>query len=61
MQKGNDLILSLADNGIGFDLEDHKAGNGLINMRERAKTINGKLDIHSEVNKGTRIRFSGNI
>ncbi len=60
-QSGKDLYLSLYDNGIGFDLSNHKAGNGLINMQNRAKQINGNLKITSRVNEGTTLKFSGKI
>ena len=53
------LIISLHDNGQGFDMNDLAAGNGLINMRERAKKIKGDLRIESQPGDGTLIEFRG--
>ncbi len=55
------LKIILADNGTGFDLDNHKDGNGLKNMRERANKINGNLDIESRPGKGTKLIFTGKI
>jgi PAS domain S-box-containing protein len=51
------IILSIKDNGVGFDMEEAKTKNslGLIGMRERAILFNGDLKIQSEKGKGTLI------
>jgi PAS domain S-box-containing protein len=54
------ITITIADNGIGFDpLVGHKPletkGLGLISMKERAESINGKLSVKSSPGKGTRI------
>jgi signal transduction histidine kinase len=56
----NTLHLKIADNGVGFNLENAEKGNslGLIGMRERAKTINSTLKITTSLNTGTEIRLS---
>jgi signal transduction histidine kinase len=47
------------DNGIGFDLNKiNQQGNGLINMKERAKMINADFSISSSENKGTLITLN---
>jgi PAS domain S-box-containing protein len=51
-------LLSVRDNGKGF--EGHtgsgrKAGWGLENMRERARLLDGELEVASSLNKGTHI------
>jgi len=52
------LILDLTDNGIGFhQKENGKQGTGLINMRKRAKTINGNCEIVSSPGEGTHIKI----
>ncbi|MCB9205864.1 MAG: hypothetical protein H6612_12390 [Ignavibacteriales bacterium] len=61
IQNGRNFIIKLVDDGIGFDLSNHKSGNGLLNMKERAEKIGGNLQIDSEINEGTTIQFSGNI
>jgi PAS domain S-box-containing protein len=54
---GRELILQIADNGIGFK-EGFRSGRksfGLVGMRERALRWGGDLKIHSEKGQGTRI------
>ncbi|MGE5681505.1 MAG: two-component regulator propeller domain-containing protein [Bacillota bacterium] len=58
---GRRLELVLRDNGRGFDLKKIQMGNGLNNMRKRAKSIGGHLVIESSLENGTLIKFSGNI
>ncbi len=45
--------LTIADNGIGFDISKKKNTLGLIGMRERALSVNGELTVKSEPGKGT--------
>lgn len=52
------VTVSLTDDGIGFEKERERAGNGLMNMQSRAKKLNGKLNICSSVAAGTKISFS---
>jgi signal transduction histidine kinase len=56
--KNNILTLTFKDNGKGFDLKTYKQGNGLINLEERWKIINAKLNIESQPNQGTIITIS---
>jgi signal transduction histidine kinase len=50
------LEISIEDNGKGFVIDDtSRYGNGLINMRKRVETINGRFDIDSRPGGGTRI------
>jgi len=59
--EGKKLEMILSDNGVGFEQEGLIKGNGLSNMTERAKKIGGKLIIHSEIGKGTLVRYIGTI
>jgi len=58
--KDNILYSDYIDNGNGFDLEkvmgEYK-GIGILNMQSRIKSINGLMDLKSEINKGTTIKF----
>jgi PAS domain S-box-containing protein len=61
-----EITLSIYDTGVGFDLKDIQArhpGLGLVNMRERVRSVRGRLDIKSELGRGThiiaQIPFSG--
>jgi PAS domain S-box-containing protein len=50
--------LSVTDNGIGFDHRDksrHQKGLGLTSMRERVRSLNGFLNIHSRPAAGTKV------
>jgi PAS domain S-box-containing protein len=55
--KAHDVLLSVQDNGIGFDPVEvkYKPGLGLSSIRERVRLINGELAIHSQPEKGTLI------
>lgn len=54
---GDILHISLSDNGKGFNVEEVVKGNGLNNMRNRTKRLNGKLYIDSKPNLGTSINL----
>ena len=41
------LLLSLSDDGKGFDITRQNDGHGLMSMRERAKDIGGHLEVVS--------------
>jgi len=58
--EGGDLILSIKDDGIGFDpdaLSETEDGLGLAGMRERAALLNGTLDVVSRPGEGVRVYF----
>jgi two-component system sensor histidine kinase DegS len=57
-----DLLISVADNGNGFDEKlvearsvNIESGRGFFNMYERTEYINGNLDIKSTLGKGTTV------
>ncbi|MBL8075739.1 MAG: PAS domain S-box protein [Nitrospira sp.] len=53
-----EITLSIYDTGVGFDLNEIRArhpGLGIVNMRERVRSVRGRLDIQSEVGQGTHI------
>ena len=57
------LYVKYKDNGKGFDvkkvMDEHK-GIGLLNIQSRLKSVNGSIEIKSNENKGTSIKFSVN-
>jgi signal transduction histidine kinase len=57
-QQDQTLIMSIKDNGQGFDEQKIKAGNGLRNLRERAKEINATLELRSTVGAGTEVNLN---
>jgi two-component system, sensor histidine kinase and response regulator len=48
----DELLLTLADNGLGFCSDQTIVGYGLQGMRERAISLGGQLDIVSELGSG---------
>ena len=52
------IQLHVNDNGDGFDEQTVKAGNGLRNMRERAKNMLASLSYRSDVGLGTDLKLS---
>lgn len=58
---GRKLGMELVDDGQGFDIKQSTPGNGLNNIRRRAKSIGGSLLVESAPGEGTRIKFSGKI
>jgi len=53
--ENNEIMLTIEDNGVGFDAKQTAKGIGLHSMQERLITINGKVDVISERSKGTRV------
>jgi signal transduction histidine kinase len=54
---GKKPIITIADNGNGFDLLTANDGNGLKNISSRAVQIRYKFSIHSSIGAGTQIRL----
>jgi PAS domain S-box-containing protein len=54
-KSGDQLLLHVQDNGVGFDLEEVKTRRslGLVGMRERALLLNGELNVAGVRGSGT--------
>ena len=53
------LIVEVADNGHGFDPHKRQAGDdGIANMDERLKLLNGQCEVVSDPQMGTTVRFT---
>jgi signal transduction histidine kinase len=52
------VVLEVSDDGAGFDPAAPQAGLGLTSMRERARSVGGKLTITSAAGTGTKVRLS---
>ncbi|MCP4293317.1 MAG: hypothetical protein GY780_15945 [bacterium] len=59
--QGKELTIELIDDGKGFDVQTSTAGNGLQNMKDRARRIGGSMTISSSANTGTKVKYSGTI
>ncbi len=57
-KNGNQLTLSIKDDGKGFDMMNLKPGNGLKNMRLRAEEINAEFEISSIMPGGTHVQLT---
>jgi len=63
-RSGDDLEMTVTDNGRGFDLDAVNrdgSGVGVISMEERARAIGGTLHIVSGAQRGTIIRIKAPI
>ena len=50
------IVLEIDDDGRGFDVDTTTWGMGLRNLRDRAETLGGKLEIESTAGDGTTVR-----
>ncbi|MCH4553386.1 sensor histidine kinase [Aestuariibaculum lutulentum] len=49
------LIVTLTDDGKGFDVDEAEKGSGLINMRSRATLINADINLQSQEGEGVKL------
>ena len=61
LQNEEIIELKFSDDGIGFEKENQKNGQGLKNIKSRAEKMGVKHDIFSEKNKGSAISIFINI
>ena len=60
-RRAKDLVLGIRDDGRGFDVEavekqcDQRGSLGLLNMKERAELVGGRLTIESSPGHGTLV------
>jgi signal transduction histidine kinase len=57
----NRVLLAIADDGKGFDVNQIHRGNGLENMAVRCRENGGSFQIHSQMGQGTRVEARFNI
>jgi signal transduction histidine kinase len=57
---GEDIILVIEDDGIGFDTRSlqNKKSFGILGMKERVLSLNGKFELVSSPGKGSKITVS---
>lgn len=53
----DDLIITINDNGIGFDTSKNFTGNGLNNYKKRLSELDARYKLISEIGKGTTFEF----
>ena len=54
-QRAGRRLVSVRDDGVGFDRDSAGAGQGLQNMEQRALAIEGELNLRSAPGRGTAI------
>ena len=54
----NELQLTISDDGVGLPALPIEKGQGLRNMRERARLLDGTLDMHSAPSKGVTLTLT---
>ena len=62
--QGQTLLLTYADNGIGFNLEEGQnttEGMGLSNIKSRIKSLHGVLEMKSKPNEGFKTEIAVRI
>jgi signal transduction histidine kinase len=59
--EGREFVLSVHDNGIGFDPATVREGIGLKNLRERARDLHGHFSIESSPEHGTAVTLRAPI
>jgi signal transduction histidine kinase len=57
-RRGSKAVLTIDDDGVGFNVRRDSSGNGLRNMRERAAAMDGALRLTSRPGKGTTLRLT---
>lgn len=55
-RQANQIVLSITDNGIGYNLFAGKSGVGIINIKSRALLYDGKVTITSKPDKGYTLK-----
>lgn len=54
----NKILLTIKDNGVGFEPKSITRGNGLASLQARANALGGHVIIDSQVGNGTSIKLS---
>ena len=54
----SNLLIEIKDNGKGFNLNTQSEGNGLNNIRNRARSLDGLAEFESSKGKGTNLKIN---
>ena len=55
--KNNVILLTVEDDGRGFNINKARKGIGLKNFDSRAHEVGGKVEIFSKEGKGTKVKI----
>ncbi len=53
----NNLMMTIRDDGSGFEMKTVEAGNGLLNMQQRAEIMKARFNLESIPGKGTIVEL----
>jgi len=57
-KEGDHVVLTIRDDGSGFDAARTGNGFGLVGMSERVGLLRGEISVRSEIGKGTSVRVT---
>lgn len=52
----HEVLITVADDGRGFDPSAAVSGHGMRGMRERVESLGGEIEVESGVDQGTRVK-----
>ncbi|HEY9110067.1 MAG TPA: two-component regulator propeller domain-containing protein [Roseateles sp.] len=56
-REGGQWVLTVQDDGVGFDPARRRHGYGVLGMEERARLLGGQLEVDSAPGRGTEVRL----
>jgi signal transduction histidine kinase len=59
--EGNNVSLTVEDNGQGFEYRPESAGFGILGMQKRARDVAANLQIESTPGHGTMVRVTARL
>lgn len=57
-QQNETVLITISDNGKGYQAESIKPGNGINNIKQRCKQLQGSCNIQSAIGQGTTVGCS---
>ncbi|UKN00290.1 sensor histidine kinase [Paracrocinitomix mangrovi] len=61
LMDNNKIVLSVEDDGIGFDLDDNVDGIGIVSIQKRVENLGGEIIFESAKDKGTLVSIYLNL
>lgn len=56
--EGENIVMTVTDNGVGFDVSRHRKGVGITNIISRTELFNGTVEIQSQPGEGCTLSVS---
>jgi signal transduction histidine kinase len=58
VRRNSRALLTIEDDGVGFDIGSDTGGSGLNNMRARAAGLGGEMRLTSRFGKGSKLQVT---